>query len=64
MEIAAANKGAVYVVKRKDHGERFESHVCPLRRFESKGRSVGNHGSDDPLKEKKKNLLRLFIANE
>lgn len=61
MEIAAANKGAVYVVKRKDRGERFESHVSSLPLQTSKGIGV----NDDPLEKRKKSLGRIFfIENE
>lgn len=63
MEIAAANKGAVYVVKRKDRGgARFESHVSslPLRTELRVQRYYQrcNHGDDDPSKKRGgKNLL-------
>lgn len=61
MEIAAANKGAVYVVKRG--GARFESHVSSLplrtRSFESKGIIKGVITATMILRRKEggKNLL-------
>lgn len=58
MEIAAANKGAVYVVKREDRGgagRTFESHVSS-QKFQRY--YWCNHGdeNDDPLKKREKSL--------